>query len=208
MMILVNGATKTVARYPQVGCLVQPRKSNSIRRVAWSGKPWAADNDCFQGFDVDAYWRMLWKIAVANRSKLLWVACPDVVGDAQETINRWFEWFPQLDYLDLPAAFVGQDGLEEISDEIPWDQMACLFVGGSTTWKLSDYVQNLMREAKARGKLVHVGRVNTLRRVRDLISMCADIDSIDGRSFSAWPDIKIPKGLRWIRQAKAQTFLF
>jgi hypothetical protein len=207
MIILVNGATRTVERYPEVGCLIQPRKTNSIDRIATSGRFWAADNDCFQGLDADAYWRMVIRISEVDRLRLLWVACPDVVADAQETVNRWFEWFPQLDYLDLPCAFVGQDGLEKIPDEIPWDQMACLFIGGSTTWKLSDYAQNLMREAKARGKLVHVGRVNTRRRVRDILLMCSQTDSIDGTGFSAWPD-KIPKGLRWIHQTETQACLF
>jgi len=207
MIILVNGATRTVERYPEVGCLIQPRKTNSIDRIATSGRFWAADNDCFQGLDVDAYWRMVIRISEVDRLRLLWVACPDVVADAQETVNRWFEWFPQLDWLDLPVAFIGQDGLERIWDEIPWDDMAAAFIGGTTAWKLGEHAEAFAREAKARGKRVHFGRVNTMRRVRDVLLMCP-ADSIDGKSFSAWPDIKIPRGLRWIRQTEPQACLF
>lgn len=114
MLILVSGATRTVARHPECGVFVQPRAGNSLEAIAASGRPWAADNDCFQGLDVDAYWRMLERIARCDRSNLLWVVVPDVVGNAQETVNRWIEWHPQLEYLDLPAAFVGQDGLGTI----------------------------------------------------------------------------------------------
>ena len=208
MKLLVGGATKTLERYPQAGCLVQPRSGNSIERLAESGRWWAANNDCFQWLDVEAYWRMITRLSKVDRSRFLWVACPDVVGDARETLNRWHEWFPQLDHLQLPAAFVGQDGLESLRDQIPWHEMAAFFVGGSTEWKLSEHAESLMREAKRRGKLVHVGRVNSLCRIRDVLMMCQDADSMDGRSFSAWPDIKIPKGLEWIRQTKRQPCLF
>ncbi len=207
MMILVNGATKTVERYSALGCLVQPRKCNSIERVASSGRLWAADNDCYQGLDVERFRSMIRRIHCADCSRLLWVACPDVVSDAQATINRWPEWFPQFACLELPAAFVAQDGLELIADQVPWNDLSCLFIGGSTEWKLSEHAERFAREAKARGKWVHVGRVNTRRRMRDVLMMCS-ADSIDGGSFSRWPDIKIPKGLRWIREAQSQPSLF
>jgi hypothetical protein len=208
MKLLVGGATKTVERYPEVGCLVQPRGWASMDRVADSGRQWAADNDCFQRLDVEAYWSMITRISRVDCSRLLWVACPDVVANAQETCNRWHEWYPQIEYLGLPAAFVGQDGVESISDQIPWHQMAALFIGGSTKWKLSHAAESLMREAKYRGKLVHVGRVNSLCRIRDVLMMCPLADSIDGRQFSAWPDRWIPKGLDWIWQSKQQPSLF
>jgi hypothetical protein len=208
LILLVGGATRTVERFPEVGCLVQPRAWASMDRLAESGRWWAADNDCFQRLDVEAYWSMITRISRVDRSRFLWVACPDVVADAQATVNRWLEWFPQLEHLGLPAAFVGQDGIEAIPDQMPWDQMTALFVGGSTAWKLSEHAESLMREAKRRGKLVHIGRVNTKRRVKDVLMMCQAADSMDGKSFSAWPDEKIPLALRWIRQAKSQPSLF
>jgi hypothetical protein len=208
MILLVGGATKTVERFSEAGYLVQPRAWTSIDRLADSGRCWAADNDCFQRLDVEAYWSLITRISRVDRSQFLWVACPDVVANAQETCNRWVEWYPQLEYLGLPAAFVGQDGIEAIPDQIPWHQMAALFIGGSTAWKLSDHAESLMREAKRRGKLVHVGRVNSLCRIRDVLMMCPSADSIDGRQFSAWPDQHIPRGLQWIRETKRQPSLF
>lgn len=202
MIILVSGATRTVDRYPQLGRLVSPSVGNSIDGVAASGRPWAADNEAFTSWDPDRFWAMLRKIAAADRSRLLWVVCPDVVGDAQETINRWVEWYPQLEYLGLPAAFVGQNGLGACWDQIPWDQMAGAFLGGDDAWKLGEESEWFAREAKDRGLWVHMGRCNTRKRIRHAVEI--GCDSIDGRSFSAWSEVWIPKGLAWIRQADQQ----
>lgn len=40
-----------------------------------------------------------------------------------------------------------------------------LFLGGSTAWKLGSAARRLTTEAKARGKQVHMGRVNSLKRL-------------------------------------------
>lgn len=204
MKLLISGATRTVARYLECGVLVTPWSGNRVEEISKSGRLWAADNSAYSAWDKERFWKMLARINHADRSRLLWVACPDVVSDAQATINRWLEWFPQFDYLGLPAAFVGQDGLENIRDQIPWNEMRAFFIGGSTEWKLSEAAMLLGKEAKARGKLLHVGRVNSEKRIRHMLEMNAD--TIDGRSFSAWPDKKIPKGLKWIkRQAQYQS---
>lgn len=206
MKLLVSGATKTVALHPEVGVLLSPRARNSIESVSRSGRPWAADNDAFLAWDHDRFRKMIATIARVETSRFLWVACPDVVGNAHKTLDRWSEWHPEIDRLGLPCAFVGQDGIEAIAEQIPWDSMHAFFVGGSTEWKLSDAAEALCREAKDRGKWVHVGRVNTLRRVRHAVEIQAD--SIDGTSFSRWPDRWIPRGLSWIKQEMNQSRLF
>ncbi len=205
MLILVSGATKTLRRFephPRLGRLKTPIGGNSIETIVASGSPWAADNAAYSGWNQEKFWTMLRSISLADVSRLLWVACPDVVGDAQATINLWTEWHPQINALGLPAAFVGQDGLESIPDQIPWEDMACFFIGGSTEWKLSLAAERFICEARDRGIWTHIGRVNTQRRVRHAIEIGAD--SIDGRSFSAWPDAWISRGLAWIREHESQ----
>jgi len=130
--------------------------------------------------------------AVAGQPGLLWVAAPDVVGDADSTLARFRVWRPTLDYYGLPIAFVAQDGQED--RPVPWDAIRCLFIGGSTAWKEGAAAAALIYEAHARGKWTHVGRVNTLRRYWWLSSL--PIDSIDGTCFSKWPDKFIPWMLR------------
>ena len=206
MIILVSGATKTFRRFQgnrSFGCLKTPRGGNSVETIVASGHHWAADNDAFAAWSAERFQRMLTEIHRAtDLSRFLWVAVPDVVGDAQATVNRWHEWYPQIEYLGLPAAFVGQDGLELIADQIPWNDMSAFFVGGSTEWKLSDAAERFVRESRYRGKWTHVGRVNTRKRIRHAIEIGAD--SIDGTTFSRWPDRYFPDALRWMREIESQ----
>jgi hypothetical protein len=207
MIVLVSGATKTFRRYqghPALGHLKTPRNGNCVGSIVESGHCWAADNDAFGDWSPERFHTMLTAIAHAlDRSRFLWVACPDVVADAHATLIRWQEWYPQIAYLGLPAAFVGQDGLERISDEIPWEDMAAFFVGGSTDWKLSIAAERFVREARSRGIWTHVGRVNTRKRLRHAVEIGAD--SIDGTCFSRWPDKYFPRALVWLQEAELQS---
>jgi hypothetical protein len=150
-----------------------------------TGLPVAADNDCFQGLDRAAYVAMLRKL---RGTRVRWVTVPDIVADAESTLARWRIWRPVLRYLGLPAAYVAQDGSETLAP--PWAELDALFIGGSDKWKEGPHALRLMLDAKDRGKWVHVGRVNTMRR-RWLMGV-GDFDSIDGSCFSKWPDKYIP----------------
>lgn len=195
MILLVSGASATHGRYlaeKRLGWLRTPRSGNSIQRIVEASVPWAADNDCYQRLDRARYLRMLRQLACADRSRLLFVTAPDVVANADATLARFRLWQPSLAYLDLPVALVAQDGQED--RVVPWGQIRCLFIGGSTRWKLSGHAQRLIVEANARGKWVHVGRINTLRRMWLFSSL--PVDSFDGTAFSKMPDTYIPWMLR------------
>ena len=192
MILLVSGAESNRGTLSVRGSPPTPRNGNSIARLADGGRMWACDNDAFKSWNINRFWTMLGKVSRADRTSLLFVTVPDSVGNARETLNLWFEWYPQLAYLTLPAAFVGQDGIEHFQKEIPWQEMACWFVGGSTGWKLSAVSEELAREAKARGKWVHFGRANSKKRFRHAFEIGAD--SVDGGQFSTWPDHWIPRG--------------
>lgn len=199
MRMLVGGGTSTIAPYQantdHLGRLATPRIWSRITDYPASGLPWAADNDCFQGLDAPAYTRLLDRIASVDRSRFLFVTVPDVVADADATMQRWREWFSQVDTRGLPAAFVLQDG--QRPDQIPWDHSAALFIGGSTDYKLGPDAAAIIRQAKARGKWVHVGRLNTEPRLRYFEQL--DIDSFDGSQFSRFPATYIPRWLERLR---------
>lgn len=193
MVLLVSGATVSGGRYldhPRFGWLKTPANGSSVETIVAAGVPWACDNDCFTRLNRAAYLRML--RVVAGQPRLLWVAAPDVVADAESTLLRFRLWRPTLAYYELPIALVAQDGQED--RPVPWDAIRCLFIGGSTAWKEGPHAARLIREAHDRGKWVHVGRVNTLRRYWLLSSL--PVDSIDGTCFSKWPDKFIPWMLR------------
>ena len=175
-----------------------PRAANSVEAIRNLGLPWAADNACYSGFNEVRFANMLDR--VAGVPGLMWVAAPDVVGDAAATLALFDLWQPRIDGRGLSVALVLQDGQER--HRTPWDRLDAVFVGGSTGWKLSDEARRLCVEAKDQGKWVHVGRTNSRRRIR-LLASWGCVDTFDGSGFSRWPDTRIPRGLRWISEAVA-----
>ncbi len=195
--MLVSGATRTVRRYsnsPNVGHLLTPSNGNRVESLLATGLPWAADNGAFAGFNEERFLRMLDRIE--GRAGCLFVAAPDVVANAEATLGLFKVWQRVIAARGLPVAFVVQDGQEAFP--VPWSRFDALFVGGSTEWKLGNHAKALCRKAKARGKWVHMGRVNTRTRIR--VAYSWGCDSVDGSGFSRWPDARIPKGLRWIEE--------
>ena len=195
MRLLVSGATATLRRNlgsEFLGHLLVPGAGNSMRDILATGFPWAVDNAAFSGFDAAVFAALLGR--VAGRPGCRFVACPDVVGNAQATRTQFEVWQPILQQMGLPVALVGQDGLENL--KVPWDRIQALFLGGSTEWKLSAAAADLAREAKRRGLWVHLGRCNSLRRLRHAYAI--GCDSVDGSAFSRWPDHHIPQALSWL----------
>lgn len=64
-------------------------------------------------------------------------------------------------------------------------------------YKLGPDAAAIIRQAKARGKWVHVGRLNTEPRLRYFEQL--DIDSFDGSQFSRFPATYIPRWLERLR---------
>ena len=201
MILFVSGLTGDWAKHymslsEDIGFLVTPSGGHLPGTVLANCKRWAADNDCFNGFDEPAYVKMLerWR---GVQPGPWWISVPDVVADAAATMQRFEEWEPKIHAMGFPVALVAQDGLESMV--VPWSRFEALFIGGSTEFKLSDDVRALCAEAKMRGKLVHMGRVNTLRRMETAARW--GVDSIDGSGFSRWKKL-IPRGIRWLNRAQ------
>ena len=193
-MLLVGGASRTIARHPEVGCLVQPRAWASLDRIADSGRPWAADNDCFQRLDVDAYWRMITRIARVDRSRLLWVACPDVVGDAQATVNRWVRVVSpaRLPGVARRVRGSGRDRGHSRSNPVGSDVR---FIR-----RRIRPVETKPLRRKPRAGSQATGKVAARRQGQQPPPnppLPGDGSGlIDGRSYSAWPDRRMPEGLK------------
>lgn len=217
MRILVNGASKTVRellpRYAgELGAMITPFTGNAPSSIAALGLPWVCDNGCFpgkgklgQGFDAVKFRRMCQR--VAGLPGLEWVTVPDFVerredgnvyGDAKRTRAMFDVWAPEMERLGLPLAYVLQDGVR--AEEVPWERITAVFVGGSDEYKLglpaawlegTPGVATITAEAKRRGKAVHVGRVNSIKRIRYSLDELG-ADSVDGTATSMFPRIKIP----------------
>jgi hypothetical protein len=189
VLLLLTKAEGTLMRYPHphLGRLVQPRHYDNMAATVRNGRPWAADNDCFQGLDPDGYRRMLRTLPTGG----LFVTVPDVVADHQATLRMWRRWAPYVRSLGHRPAFVLQDGCERFG-QVPADA-AAVFVGGTTVYKLAPETATIVAEANATGKWTHMGRVNTRRRIR--YAKAIECRSIDGTAFARFTDTHLPWGL-------------
>lgn len=168
------------------------------------GVTFCMDNGCFgKGFDEGKWWEWL-KSHAADAESCTFATAPDVVGDAAATLERSRPWLPRIRALGYPAAFVAQDGLTV--DTTPWDEFDVLFIGGSTVWKLGAAARILVQTAKARGKHVHMGRVNSYRRFR--YAEAIGCDSVDGTFLTFGPDTNLPRLEGWLSRFHSEPGLF
>jgi hypothetical protein len=147
---------------------------------------WAADNGCFnEQWDPD-HW-LDWLHKMRDVPGCLFAVVPDKVADAEVTRQMFSDWAALVTDLGYRPAYVAQNGATCAS--IPWDDIACVFIGGDTDWKLGHQAEAITRHAKQLGKWVHMGRVNSLRRMR--IAESWGVDSCDGTFLKFGPDINI-----------------
>ena len=183
-----------------IGYIDTPAQGN--KRPA--GLTWCADNGAFSdNFDEAKWWKFLNDNTHAA-SSCLFATAPDVVGDAGATMVRSLPWLPKIRALGFPAALVAQDGLEHL--DVPWDDFDCLFIGGTTEWKLGPVARDLGAEAQMRGKWVHMGRVNSEKRYR--YAHAIGCDSADGTFLVFGPDKNLPRLKTWLRSADQGAFEF
>lgn len=181
-------------------CIETPKQRN--RPVA--DATWCADNGCFgKGYPGDDKWFAWLRNNVDRASTCLFAVAPDVVGDAVATLARSVPWLARIRALGYPAALVAQNGLEDL--EVPWDDFDVLFIGGDTEWKLGPHARALTAEAKRRGKWVHMGRVNSEKRLR--YADAIGCDSADGTYIAFGPNKNLPDVLAWLRGVNGQAVL-
>ena len=167
------------------------------------GAYWAADNGAFSAkWDADKWWAFLVKNS-AFATTCLFAALPDVVADWPATLARSLPWAERVRALGYRAAIVIQDGAS--LESMPWDQIDAVFIGGTTAWKLGPEVRELVTAAKAHGLIVHMGRVNSERRLR--YAKFIGCDSADGTFLSFGPDVNLPRLQAWLRGVNDQTDL-
>jgi hypothetical protein len=190
-----------------LGVMMTPNMGNvaTLGHVAF----WAADNGCFtkgEAFDLLDYYLWLNERRPASLS-CLFATGPDVVGDAPATWCRSAETFDAIRTLGYRPALVGQDGLEDHS--VSWDEHEAwdwLFLGGSTTWKLSEAARECTTRARSLGKSVHMGRVNSLKRLR--IAEEWGVTSADGTYVAFAPDKNLPRLVEWLHRLDDELTLF
>ena len=190
-MIYLSGCIRPELSHPMLVAMVTPDMGNRIPEGQW----WAMDNACFKdpdGFDFERFERDLRRRMAYAGNRLLFVVTPDVPFDADGTIRRFHEYKDGMRSLGAPVAFVTQDGMGV--EDVPWGTVDGVFVGGDTDWKLGNEAAALTTEARTRGQWVHMGRVNSLKRMRRAAEM--GCNSVDGTFLKYSPDHN------WLRMQK------
>lgn len=198
VIYLANATTPKVREAMAAGLIGQLRQPDDGHLLV-PGAIWAADNGCFnpRRFTIRRWARWL----DAQPRTALWATVPDVVGDHAATLRRWHRLARFVAEAGFPPAFVAQDGCTPAA--IPTDA-ACVFLGGTTEWKLSPAAQAVATEAKRRDLFVHMGRVNSRRRLR--IAASWGCDSVDGTYLVFGPDVNLPKLLGWLHPEQPSLF--
>jgi len=155
--------------------------------------------DAFQRgepFDVSAFEKA---VALLGASAD-WIVLPDIVAGGLASLRFSLDWLDALrNRPELHGAqylLAVQNGMEP-RDIVPLvGPESGIFVGGDTAWKLAT-MRTWARLAHEHGAICHVGRVNTVRRIR----LCAAVgaDSFDGsgasRFASALPPLDLARRL-------------
>jgi hypothetical protein len=125
-----------------------------------------------------------------------WSVVPDIVAGGRASLDLSLRWLRHV--LDeTPVALIAvQDGMTTDDVRGYIGHRVGLFVGGSTTWKLST-MGEWAALGREHGAWVHVGRVNTARRIKEC--QIAGVDSFDGTSVS-----RFAKTLRQLDAARRQ----
>lgn len=194
-MIFLESGTRNFNNYPEYfGHLVTPYTKPKIE----TGRLWGMDNGAFNGKFNERLWKQTLEKYKGFKKRCLFVVSPDSYMNAIETMElyRHYGWRIKSD--GWKVAFVAQDGQE--SFRMP--EYDVLFIGGSTEWKLSDGAKNCILKAQKKNKWVHVGRVNTGKRIRHF--QLLGVNSIDGTALAFGED----KNFKWINKQLAQKPLF
>jgi hypothetical protein len=207
---LMQAAYRGEAALP-LGYIDTPNQGNRLPEDVL----WCADNGRFSCKDwTEArWWSFLVKHAYAA-DRCAFATAPDVVyqipdpdhpgktipvGDFAATLELSRKWFGRIRELGYQVAFVAQDGWDP--SVIPWDEFDVLFVGGSDEFKLGPDGAAAIAEARAHGKWVHMGRVNSALRMG--IAAQRGCDSADGSCLRAGAvkggiNVNLHKMLSWI----------
>ena len=191
------------------------RTLEALRKTSWrllitsgtelrtEGFPYALDNGAWHAYQHGIPWDAhAFTDALKRRgSNADWTVLPDIVTGGHASLTLSLQWMRRV--LDAcPYALLAvQDGLTS-DDVVPFlGERVGIFVGGSTAWKEATMPQwgTLGRRI---GCIVHVGRVNSVRRIR--LCAMAGVTSFDGTSVTRYA-----KTLPLLEHARQQcSFVF
>ena len=183
---------------PDLGLLAQPGTMSYIHE---STTVTAFDNGCFgagEKFNVNRWYSAVERL---DPTRTLFVVVPDVVADAEGTWKRSAPLIPVVREMGFNAAYVAQNGMTV--DNAPWPDIDAIFIGGTDAWKLGPEARAIAEAAHEQGKWVHMGRVNSFRRLNYAHSI--GCDSVDGTYLKYSLTENLPRLLGWLDKLSGQS---
>lgn len=191
MLYLTPNSSIEVAEIIKQGIFGQITSPKSGDKII-EGAQWALDNGCFANTWTESRWT---KNIVRYRGipNCLFAVVPDIVADANGTDRLWYEWADFVKECGYKAAYVLQNGCTHIPENAD-----AVFTGGDTDWKLGPEASNWIKQAKKRGLWTHMGRVNSLKRLK--YAKEQGYDSCDGTFITYAPSKNAKIMSKWVQQ--------
>lgn len=149
------------------------------------GFPYALDNGAWSAFQTGTPWNeeAFVRLCATLGDGADFVVAPDIVAGGLDSLRLTEAWLPRRASVARIRLVAVQDGMSADDVRPLLGPAVGIFVGGSTAWKLWT-MRAWGMLARERGAHLHVGRVNTARRIR----LCQDAgaDSFDGTSVSRY----------------------
>lgn len=177
---MLDQSPRKIKEYSEVDDFEHWQLRTPLTNYKLAGVDYGLDNGAFTRFNEKAWVRL---VKQAKDHKPVFVCLPDIVGSARRTL----ELFPHFLKITsgLPRALVLQDGIGDFS--IPWNDIEAVFIGGTDDFKISSEAFAAAKTARCLNKWVHVGRVNTEKRVNEWWGVA---DSIDGSGISRYDHMR------------------
>lgn len=196
-MIYLSGCIYPI-RHPLLGFMHTQQMAN----VVGDDYLWGADNGCFSAPHLYSDDKYLGWLSKQPGERCLFATAPDILADHAGTVERSLPLLPRLRSLGYKPAFVAQNGWK--AGTTPWPEFDVLFIGGTDTFKLG-IAADAIAWAHYYGKRVHMGRVNSFRRLR--LAAALGCDSADGTYLKFGPDTNAPRLIRWLDSLHDLQFL-
>lgn len=146
---------------------------HSLDNGAWS---------CFQqgkAFDDRAFMHAVEKVGETAD----WIVLPDIVLGGLRSLDLSLAWLERLRGLPTPLLIAVQNDVHPDDVRSFLSPSVGIFIGGDTSWKERTAVE-WGKVARKRNCYLHMGRVNSARRIA--ICAAAGADSYDGSSASRY----------------------
>ena len=163
--------------FETIGSYHDLRKHGFAEWAGDNGRFWpkgTPDNPVNPNWTEAEWLKMLNHYPAEMRPSCRFMLVPDTPYNAHQTLLDFAHYLPAVVERGYPPAIATQNGMKPSG--IPWSEIAAVFIGGDDNHKLGREGAAIAVEAHQRGKWVHVGRVNSLRRMTKHVWWAESVD--------------------------------